>query len=103
MDSAASASQTLEKPTWLRSNGNSGLKEGTMVRKKNMSSTLPAKSLWAQERCQANKHDEWLLDEALTETFPASDSIAVTPSHLLEISSERDISLRLSKSKSEPD
>lgn len=24
-------------------------------------------------------HDEWLLDEALTETFPASDSIAVSP------------------------
>jgi hypothetical protein len=23
--------------------------------------------------------DEWLLDEALTETFPASDSIAVSP------------------------
>ena len=25
-------------------------------------------------------HDEWLLDEALEETFPASDSIAVSPS-----------------------
>lgn len=24
-------------------------------------------------------HDEWLLDEALAETFPASDSIAVSP------------------------
>ncbi len=24
-------------------------------------------------------HDEWLLDEALAESFPASDSIAVTP------------------------
>lgn len=24
-------------------------------------------------------HDEWLLDEALGETFPASDSIAVSP------------------------
>ena len=23
-------------------------------------------------------HDEWLLDEALAETFPASDSIAVS-------------------------
>jgi len=28
-------------------------------------------------------HDEWLLDEAPAETFPASDSIAVSPSHLL--------------------
>jgi hypothetical protein len=27
-------------------------------------------------------HDEWLLDEALAETFPASDSIAVSLSHL---------------------
>jgi hypothetical protein len=24
-------------------------------------------------------HDEWLLDEALVETFPASDPIAVSP------------------------
>ena len=24
-------------------------------------------------------HDEWLLDEALSETFPASDPIAVSP------------------------
>jgi len=24
-------------------------------------------------------HDEWLLDEALAETFPASDPIAVSP------------------------
>jgi hypothetical protein len=24
-------------------------------------------------------HDEWLLDEALAETFPASDSVAVSP------------------------
>ncbi len=27
----------------------------------------------------AARHDEWLLDEALAETFPASDSIAVSP------------------------
>lgn len=27
----------------------------------------------------AEGHDEWLLDEALAETFPASDSIAVSP------------------------
>ena len=25
------------------------------------------------------EHDEWLLDEALAETFPASDPIAVSP------------------------
>jgi hypothetical protein len=25
------------------------------------------------------EHDEWLLDEALMETFPASDPIAVSP------------------------
>ena len=25
------------------------------------------------------EHDEWLLDEALIETFPASDPIAVSP------------------------
>ena len=28
-------------------------------------------------------HDEWLLDEALAETFPASDSIAVSPHSLV--------------------
>lgn len=27
----------------------------------------------------AARHVEWLLDEALAETFPASDSIAVSP------------------------
>jgi hypothetical protein len=27
----------------------------------------------------AARHDEWLLDEALAETFPASDSIAISP------------------------
>ncbi len=37
----------------------------------------------------AEGHDEWLLDEALAETFPASDSIAVTPIHLLRGSSSR--------------
>ena len=25
------------------------------------------------------EHDEWLLDEALAETFPASDPIAISP------------------------
>ncbi len=37
----------------------------------------------------AEGHDEWLLDEALAETFPASDPIAVTPIHLLGGSSSR--------------
>ena len=30
----------------------------------------------------ARGHDEWLLDEALTETFPASDPVAITPDRL---------------------
>lgn len=34
----------------------------------------------------AEGHDEWRLDEALAETFPASDSIAVTPIHPFRIS-----------------
>jgi hypothetical protein len=37
----------------------------------------------------AEGHDKWLLDEALAETFPASDSIAVSPSHLLRASPPR--------------
>lgn len=37
----------------------------------------------------AEGHDEWLLDEALAETFPASDSIAVSPHHLLHTSLSR--------------
>lgn len=39
-------------------------------------------SLWS-----AAEHDEWLLDEALAETFPASDSIAVSPPRSLRVSS----------------
>jgi hypothetical protein len=31
------------------------------------------------------KHEEWLLDEALSETFPASDPIAVTPAAALPL------------------
>ena len=40
----------------------------------------PEGNKW-QARGQANvaAHDEWLLDEALAETFPASDPIAVSP------------------------
>jgi hypothetical protein len=38
---------------------------------------------------QPEGHDEWLLDEALAETFPASDSIAVTPRQLLQASPPR--------------
>lgn len=34
----------------------------------------------------AEGYDEWLLDEALAETFPASDSIAVSPIRLLRTS-----------------
>jgi hypothetical protein len=33
----------------------------------------------------AEGHDEWLLDEALGETFPASDAIAVSPSATLSV------------------
>jgi len=36
----------------------------------------------SSEPPHAQGHDEWLLDEALAETFPASDSIAVSPIHL---------------------
>ena len=32
-------------------------------------------------------HDEWRLDEALAESFPASDSIAVTPIYPLRVGS----------------
>lgn len=32
------------------------------------------------------EHDEWRLDEALAETFPASDPIAVNPIHVPTIS-----------------
>ena len=37
----------------------------------------------------AEGHDEWLLDEALSETFPASDSIAVSLPHQLRTSPSR--------------
>lgn len=30
----------------------------------------------------SDAHDEWRLDEALAETFPASDPIAVNPIHV---------------------
>ena len=45
---------------------------------------LPAKvrEVTASAPRPVEGHDEWLLDEALAETFPASDSIAVSPSHL---------------------
>jgi hypothetical protein len=35
----------------------------------------------------AAEHDEWLLDEALAETFPASDSIAISSQRARRISS----------------
>ena len=45
---------------------------------------LPAKvrEVTASAPRPVEGHDEWLLDEALAETFPASDSISVSLSHL---------------------
>lgn len=42
---------------------------------------LPIESsrITSPESPHADGHDEWRLDEALAETFPASDSIAATP------------------------
>lgn len=42
---------------------------------------LPIRSrkITSPESPHAQGHDEWRLDEALAETFPASDSIAATP------------------------
>lgn len=42
---------------------------------------LPINSskITSPESPHAQGHDEWRLDEALAETFPASDSIAATP------------------------
>jgi hypothetical protein len=34
---------------------------------------------WQLLTLAQREHEEWLLDEALRETFPASDPIAVTP------------------------
>ncbi|HEY8709227.1 MAG TPA: DUF3330 domain-containing protein [Burkholderiaceae bacterium] len=55
-----------------------------MIKKAQRAFGLPTKLLKiiSSEQPHAAGHDEWLLDEALAETFPASDPIAVTPIHL---------------------
>ena len=52
-----------------------------MARHPNTVAGLPAKILKVTpfELPKSAAHDEWLLDEALIETFPASDPIAVSP------------------------
>jgi hypothetical protein len=55
-----------------------------MAKKPHAPSGLPAKVLrvtvFHRPSPKAREHDEALLDEALMETFPASDPIAVSPS-----------------------
>ena len=54
-----------------------------MVKHPHASTGLPAKELkvtpFTLPARHTYEHDEWLLDEALIETFPASDPIAVPP------------------------
>jgi len=53
-----------------------------MVKRPHSGLGLPAKLLEVaapEGSRHAEDHDEWLLDEALAESFPASDSIAVSP------------------------
>lgn len=42
-------------------------------------SPIKSSKFTSPELPHAQGHDEWRLDEALAETFPASDSIAATP------------------------
>ena len=58
-----------------------------MIREGKRAPGLPRKlqNLTSSETPHAEGHDEWLLDEALAETFPASDSIAVSPIHALQV------------------
>jgi len=44
-----------------------------------------SKAILSEQRRQAERHNEWLLDE----TFPASDPIAVSPGYQLQSSSPR--------------
>ncbi|MGZ5261906.1 MAG: hypothetical protein ACXWC0_30190 [Burkholderiales bacterium] len=52
-----------------------------MINERKRAPGLPRKlqNLTSSETPHAEGHDEWLLDEALAETFPASDPIAVSP------------------------
>ena len=57
-----------------------------MIKEGKRAPGLPRKlhKLTSSEPPHAEGHDEWLLDEALAETFPASDPIAVSPIHALQ-------------------
>ncbi len=63
-----------------------------MTKQPHRASGLPTKLLKVvspEPLRHAEGHDEWLLDEALAETFPASDSIAVSSIQLLRVSPPR--------------
>jgi|GEM_PF-4085273 len=47
------------------------------------------KAILSGQLRQTERHNEWLLDEALAATFPASDPIAVSSCYLLQTRSTR--------------
>ncbi len=46
-------------------------------------STEAPEAVSSESSRRSEAHDEWRLDEALAETFPASDPIAISPGELL--------------------